>query len=86
MIDGQLRVKTFARGTTWLDMGTPSTLLEAAEYIRVVQDRQGLLIGSPEEAAWRAGWIDDAKLLELSFNFNATQYGELLAKLPEEGK
>ena len=86
MIDGQLHVKTFARGTTWLDMGTPSTLLEAAEYIRVVQDRQGLLIGSPEEAAWRAGWIDDAKLLELSFNFKATQYGELLAKLPMEEK
>lgn len=86
MIDGQLRVKTFARGTTWLDMGTPPTLLEAAEYIRVVQDRQGLLIGSPEEAAWRAGWIDDAKLLELSLNFKSTQYGELLAKLPEEEK
>jgi glucose-1-phosphate thymidylyltransferase len=86
LLDGQLRVKTFARGTTWLDMGTPSTLLEAAEYIRVVQDRQGLLIGSPEEVAWRAGWIEDAKLLELSAKYKGTQYGELLAKLPEEEK
>ena len=86
MKDGQLRVKTFSRGTTWLDMGTPSTLLEAAEYIRAVQDRQGLLIGSPEEAAWRAKWISDDELLELSIQFKATQYGELLRKLPEEGK
>jgi glucose-1-phosphate thymidylyltransferase len=86
LMDGQLLVKTFARGTTWLDMGTPSTLLEAAEYIRVVQDRQGLLVGSPEEAAWRAGWIEDSKLLELATNYKGNQYGELLTKLPEEEK
>jgi len=84
--DGQLRVKTFARGTTWLDMGTPSTLLEAAEYVRVVQDRQGLLIGSPEEAAWRAGWVDDSKLIEIAAKYKGTQYGDLLAKLPQEEK
>lgn len=86
MIDGQLRVKTFERGTTWLDMGTPPTLLEAAEYIRVIQERQGLLIGSPEEVAWRAGWIDDSKLIELSANFKNTKYGETLRKLLEEEK
>jgi glucose-1-phosphate thymidylyltransferase len=86
MIDGLLRVKTFARGTTWLDMGTPSTLLEAAEYIRVIQERQGLLIGSPEEAAWRAGWIDDSKLVELSAKFKNTTYGEILGKLVGEEK
>lgn len=86
MNDNQLRVKTFARGTTWLDMGTPATLLEAAEYIRVVQDRQGLLIGSPEEASWRAGWIDDSELLELASEFKSTQYGELLSKLTKEEK
>jgi glucose-1-phosphate thymidylyltransferase len=84
--DGLLHVKTFARGTTWLDMGTPSTLLEASEYIRVVQDRQGLLIGSPEEASWRAGWIDDNELLKFANDFKGTQYGLLLAKLPEEEK
>jgi glucose-1-phosphate thymidylyltransferase len=86
MIEGLLRVKTFARGTTWLDMGTPSTLLEAAEYIRVIQERQGLLIGSPEEAAWRAGWIDDSKLVELSANFKNVTYGEILRRLVEEEK
>jgi glucose-1-phosphate thymidylyltransferase len=84
--DMQLRVKTFARGTTWLDMGTPSALLEAAEYVRVIQERQGLLIGSPEEAAWRAGWIDDSKLIELSASFNNTTYGQILEKLAEEEK
>jgi glucose-1-phosphate thymidylyltransferase len=84
--DKQLRVKKFARGTTWLDMGTPSTLLEAAEYIRALQLRQGLLIGSPEEAAWRAGWIDNLKLVELASELNSTLYGQLLGKLPEEQK
>ena len=84
--DTQLRVKTFARGTTWLDMGTPSTLLEAAEYIRALQERQGLLIGSPEEAAWRAGWIDDLRIVELASELNSTLYGQLLSNLPEEGR
>ena len=81
--DNQLRVKTFARGTTWLDMGTPATLLEAAEYVRIVQDRQGLLIGSPEEVAWRSGWIDDQKLLDLASGLKVSQYGQLLGKLLE---
>jgi glucose-1-phosphate thymidylyltransferase len=67
-------------------MGTPATLLEAAEYVRIVQDRQGLLIGSPEEAAWRAGWIDNQKLLEIARGLKSTQYGQLLSKLPEEEK
>jgi glucose-1-phosphate thymidylyltransferase len=86
LADGQLRVKTFSRGTAWLDMGTPSSLLEASEYIHVVQERQGLLIGSPEEAAWRAGWIDDSQLIQLANQLTKTQYGLLLGKLPEEGR
>ena len=86
MSDGILRVKTFARGTTWLDMGTPSSLLEAAEYIRAIQERQGLLVGSPEEAAWRSGWISDAQLIQLSEKMKPTEYGRLLSKLPSEGK
>lgn len=86
MAEGQLRVKTFARGTTWLDMGTPNSLLEAATYIRVIQERQGLLIGSPEEAAWRAGWISDEMLIKLATNSNLSQYGKMLLKLPSEGR
>jgi glucose-1-phosphate thymidylyltransferase len=86
LADGQLRVKTFARGTAWLDMGTPSSLLEAAEFIRAVQDRQGLLIGSPEEVAWRSGWINDSQLIDLANQFTKTQYGQLLSKLLSEEK
>jgi glucose-1-phosphate thymidylyltransferase len=67
-------------------MGTPETLLEASEYVRIVQERQGLLIGSPEEAAWRSGWIDNLKLLELASDLRSTHYGQLLSKLPEEEK
>jgi glucose-1-phosphate thymidylyltransferase len=81
-----LKVKTFERGTTWLDMGTPTSILEASQYIHVIQKRQGLLVGSPEEAAWRAGWIDDKNLEELAEENKNTEYGSMLKKLIAEGK
>ena len=84
MVDHQLRVNTFARGTTWLDMGTPQSLLEAAEYIRAIQERQGLLIGSPEEAAWRSGWISGDELNRLAEQNRNTNYGETLKRLITE--
>jgi glucose-1-phosphate thymidylyltransferase len=86
MNDSLLRVKQFPRGTTWLDMGTPHSLLEAAEYIRAIQARQGLLVGSPEEAAWRVGWISDTQLMDLALENNKTEYGQSLSRLLEEGK
>ena len=86
LADKTLHVKTFTRGTTWLDMGNPSSLLEAAEYIRVIQERQGLLIGSPEEAAWRAGWITDTQLIKLANQLGSTNYGKMLENLPSEEK
>jgi glucose-1-phosphate thymidylyltransferase len=82
--DNLLRVKTFTRGTTWLDMGTPNSLLSAAQYIHAIQERQGLLIGSPEEAAWRQKWISTEQLMDLVTSYGNTDYGELLAKLPKE--
>ena len=82
--EGSLRVKKLARGTTWLDMGTPNSLLEAAEYIRAIQDRQGLLIGSPEEAAWQMGWIDTRALKELTQSLGKTGYAEFLNLLASE--
>jgi glucose-1-phosphate thymidylyltransferase len=85
MRDGILKVHTFPRGTTWLDMGTPNSLLEASQYIHTIQTRQGLLIGSPEEAAWRRKWIDDNKLIELAQDHRNTNYGILLSNLIEEG-
>ena len=86
MSEGRLRVKQFPRGTTWLDMGTPYSLLEAAEYIRAIQARQGLLVGSPEEAAWRNGWISDQELSTLAQDLDKTEYGISLVKILQEGK
>jgi glucose-1-phosphate thymidylyltransferase len=86
LIEKQLKVKVLSRGTTWLDMGTPSSLLSAAEYVQIIQERQGLLVGSPEEASWRSGWIDDNELCKLADELSGTNYGKLLQNLPQEGK
>ena len=86
LVDKQLKVKILSRGTTWLDMGTPSSLLSAAAYVQIIQERQGLLVGSPEEASWRSNWISDDELMNLASEFSNTNYGELLRNLPLEGK
>ena len=85
MSEGLLKVRVFPRGTTWLDMGTPNSLLEAAEYIRVIQERQGQLVGSPEEAAWSMGWINDSQLVESAKLNGNTEYCQALIRLVEEG-
>jgi glucose-1-phosphate thymidylyltransferase len=79
--DKKLKVKPLSRGTTWLDMGTPGSLLDAACYVQIIQERQGLLVGSPEEASWRAGWIDDQALTKLANEMKNTEYGRLLEQL-----
>ena len=61
-------------------MGTPNLMLSASEYVQTIQERQGLLIGSPEEVAWRSGWITTEKLLEMSSKFQ-NEYGKLLTNL-----
>ena len=61
----RLKVEKLGRGYAWLDTGTPSSLLRAAQFVETVEDRQGLQIGSPEEVAWRKGYIDDAGLARL---------------------
>lgn len=76
-----LTVSHLSRGTTWLDTGTPRSLAEASEYIRIVQDRQGLLIGSPEEIGWKSGWITESELRKHAEKFRGNYYFESLLNL-----
>ncbi|MCY4213968.1 MAG: glucose-1-phosphate thymidylyltransferase RfbA [Gammaproteobacteria bacterium] len=78
---GTLAVQRLARGTAWLDTGTPDAMLEAAHYIQTLEKRQGMKVGSPEEAAWRAGWIDDEALERLAQPLRKSGYGEYLLQL-----
>jgi glucose-1-phosphate thymidylyltransferase len=78
---GKLRVGVLDRGTAWLDTGTFDSLMQAAEFVRVIEERQGLKIGSPEEIAWREGFIDDAALRTLAEPLVKSGYGEYLMGL-----
>jgi len=72
---GRLAVEQLGRGFAWLDAGTYDSLVEAAEFIRVLQRRQGQLIAAPEEIAFHNGWIDAAQLEALAAKVGKTQYG-----------
>ncbi|POX48374.1 glucose-1-phosphate thymidylyltransferase [Streptomyces sp. Ru71] len=78
---GELQVSVLDRGTVWLDTGTFQSLVQASEYVRVVEERQGMKIGCLEEAAWRAGFIDDARLRELAEPLTKSGYGDYLLDL-----
>ena len=78
---GSLRVGVLDRGTAWLDTGTFNSLMQAAEFVRVIEERQGLRIGSPEEIAWREGFISDAELRALAEPLVKSGYGEYLLGL-----
>jgi len=78
---GKLRVGVLGRGTAWLDTGTFASLMQAAEFVRVIEERQGLRIGSPEEVAWREGFIDDAGLRSVAEPLVKSGYGEYLMSL-----
>jgi glucose-1-phosphate thymidylyltransferase len=80
---GKLRVGVLDRGTAWLDTGTFDSLMQAAEFVRVIEERQGLRIGSPEEIAWREGFIDDDALRALAEPLVKSGYGEYLISLLE---
>jgi glucose-1-phosphate thymidylyltransferase len=78
---GKLHVEVLARGTAWLDTGTFDDLEDATSFVRVVEKRQGVKIGVPEEIAWRNGWLSDANLLERAAAFAKSGYGEYLRQL-----
>lgn len=78
---GDLTVEPLSRGTAWLDTGTHKSLLDAAIFIKVIEERQGLKIACPEEIAWRMGFIDAAQLAELAHPLRKSGYGEYLLQL-----
>lgn len=78
---GNLTVKVLPDGTAWLDSGTFSSLHDASSYVRVVEERQGIKIGCPEEIAWRHGWISDGQLHEQATQLLKSGYGSYLLEL-----
>lgn len=78
---GRLMVSVLSRGTAWLDTGTHKSLMQAGQFIEVIEDRQGLKIGCIEEVAWQMGFIDDAQLEVLGHRYLKSGYGEYLLAL-----
>lgn len=80
----QLNVQAFGRGFAWLDTGTVDSLMEASAFVEAIQKRQGLLIASLEEVAYRRGFIDAQQLRELATPMLSTHYGQYLKRLADE--
>ena len=78
---GALQVQVLERGTAWLDTGTFESMMQASEYVRVIEDRQGFKIGCLEEIAWRAGWISDDQLAATAASLLKSGYGAYLQTL-----
>ena len=83
---GSLHVERMGRGYAWLDTGTHDSLLEASEFVRTLQHRQGFQLACLEEIAWQNGWIDDAALRQQGEAFAKTHYGRYLLALLEPGR
>ena len=78
---GSLHVEILGRGTAWLDTGTHDSLLDAAQFVNVIENRQGLKIACLEEIAWRQGWIDRAGLEAQIKRLGKSSYGEYLRRM-----
>ncbi|PRD51923.1 glucose-1-phosphate thymidylyltransferase RfbA [Sphingobacterium gobiense] len=78
---GKLKVGVFDRGTAWLDTGTIQSLMQAGQFVQVIEERQGMKIGAIEEVAYRMGWIDRKKLLAVANPLRKSGYGDYLMKI-----
>ncbi len=83
---GRLQVEVLPRGTAWLDTGTFDSLLDASQFVQTVEHRQGLSIGSPEEVAWRSGFLTDDELRARGEALSKSGYGTYLLKILDEGR
>lgn len=83
---GELHVTRFGRGFAWLDTGTPEAMLQAANFVQAIEERQGLLVASPEEIAFRMGWIEADQLAALAAPMAKNRYGRTLLQLAEQGR
>ena len=81
---GQLQVEVMGRGVAWLDAGTHESLLQAANFVQAVEDRQGMMISCPEEIAYRMGFIDLEQLRRLAREMNNNEYGKYLLSIAED--
>jgi glucose-1-phosphate thymidylyltransferase len=85
---GALRLEKLGRGYAWLDTGTPDALLQAANFIQTIEQRQGLQVSCPEEIAFRQGWIGPTEVAQIAAQLSKTAYGEYLSSLllhPSDG-
>lgn len=78
---GKLKVQILPEGTAWLDSGTFASLHDASNYVRIVDERQGVKVGCPEEVAWRQGWLSDSDLELAATRLKNSGYGDYLGKL-----
>ncbi|MDF2233273.1 glucose-1-phosphate thymidylyltransferase RfbA [Albimonas sp. CAU 1670] len=78
---GDMFVEIMGRGYAWLDTGTHASMLQAGQFVQVIEERQGLKVACPEEIAWRSGWIGDAELEALAAPLKKSGYGDYLARL-----
>ena len=81
--EGSLHVERLGRGCAWLDAGMPDSLLQAATFVQTIQNRQGMLVGSPEEVAFRMGFIERGQLRELAQGLRKTELGRLLMEVAD---